>query len=51
MANRPVGTDNPPPPAAPSTLHAVAAKVAPPLIWMGIGWLAATWFYKPKRAA
>ncbi len=28
----------------------VMKTVAPPLIWMGIGFLAATWFYKPKRA-
>jgi hypothetical protein len=31
-------------------LGPVMKTVAPPLIWMGIGFLAATWFYKPKRA-
>lgn len=43
-------TNGPTPATAPGMLTAVVQKTAPPLIWMGIGFLAATWFYKPKRA-
>lgn len=43
-------TPTTPPAPAPGMLAPIMQKVAPPLIWMGIGFLAATWFYKPKRA-
>jgi len=48
-----MAANNPPTntPVADALGTSIVKQVAPPLIWMGIGFLAATWFYKPKRSA